>query len=87
MSVRVPRRGTGAESPVGARKVLSWGWSEGVTVSGVIRGSTREGRNLVEKATPFNISTREVWEAYKRVTANQGAAGVDGQASEEFERD
>ena len=63
MSVRVPRRGTGAESPVVAQKVLEWGGSEGVTVSGCIRGSTREGRNLVEKAKPCNISKREVWEA------------------------
>jgi group II intron reverse transcriptase/maturase len=41
----------------------------------------------VEKAKPFSISTREVWEAYKRVKANQGAAGVDGQSIAEFERD
>jgi RNA-directed DNA polymerase len=58
-----------------------------VTVAGLIRGSSREGRNLVEKAKPFNMSKREVWEAYKRVKANQGAAGVDGQSIEEFERD
>ena len=37
------------------------------------------------KAKPFCISKREVWEAYKRVKANQGAAGVDGQSIEEFE--
>jgi RNA-directed DNA polymerase len=36
---------------------------------------------------PFSISKREVWEAYKRVKANQGAAGVDGQSIAEFERD
>jgi RNA-directed DNA polymerase len=41
----------------------------------------------VDKAKPFSISKREVWEAYKRVKANQGAAGVDGQSIEEFERD
>src|ERR1700690_3092919 len=37
------------------------------------------------KAKPFDIPKREVWEAFKKVKANQGAAGVDGQSIEEFE--
>jgi RNA-directed DNA polymerase len=36
-------------------------------------------------AKPFDIPKREVWEAYKRVKANQGAAGVDGQSIQDFE--
>src|SRR6266852_4929758 len=48
-------------------------------------GSTSNGRNLVNRAKPFEIPKREVWEAYKRVRANQGAAGVDGQSIAEFE--
>ncbi|MCA1699175.1 MAG: group II intron reverse transcriptase/maturase, partial [Actinobacteria bacterium] len=39
------------------------------------------------KAKPFAISKEVVWEAYKRVKANQGVAGVDGESIEEFERD
>jgi group II intron reverse transcriptase/maturase len=41
----------------------------------------------VNKAKPFSISKWEVWEAYKRVKANRGAAGVDGQSIAEFEED
>ncbi len=41
----------------------------------------------MNKAKPFCISEWEVWEAYKRVKANQGAAGVDGQSLAEFEED
>jgi RNA-directed DNA polymerase len=41
----------------------------------------------VTKAKPYAISKRVVWEAYKRVKANHGAAGVDKQSLEEFEKD
>jgi RNA-directed DNA polymerase len=40
----------------------------------------------MSEAKPFCISKREVWEAYQRVKANKGAAGVDGQSLEDFER-
>ena len=35
----------------------------------------------------FDISKREVWEAYQEVKANKGAAGVDGCSIEDFEKD
>ena len=41
----------------------------------------------MDKAKPWSIPKRLVWEAYKRVKANRGAAGVDDQSIEEFEAD
>ncbi len=39
----------------------------------------------MSKAKPFSISKRVVWDAFKRVKANRGAAGVDGESIAEFE--
>jgi RNA-directed DNA polymerase len=39
------------------------------------------------EAKPYAISKQGVWEAYRRVKANKGAAGVDGQSIEAFEKD
>ncbi len=36
---------------------------------------------------PFGISKRAVWEAYRRVKENRGAAGVDHQSREDFGED
>jgi Retron-type reverse transcriptase len=36
---------------------------------------------------PFQISKREVWEAYQKVKANKGAAGVDRVTIEVFDKD
>jgi len=36
---------------------------------------------------PFNIDKKLVYEAYKAVKSNGGAAGVDGQTIEQFETD
>lgn len=35
----------------------------------------------------FQISKREVWESYKVVKSKKGAAGVDQQSLEDFEKD
>jgi RNA-directed DNA polymerase len=42
---------------------------------------------LKSSGKPFDISKREVWEAYREVKANKGAPGVDGQSLEDFEKD
>lgn len=42
-------------------------------------------RDVGQHAVP--ITKRQVWEAYKRVKANRGVAGVDGQTIEQFEED
>src|SRR5262249_29827104 len=36
---------------------------------------------------PFSIAKKQVYEAYKAVKANKGAAGVDEQSLEQFEAD
>jgi hypothetical protein len=49
------------------------------------------GRNcmseLKSQIKSFDISKREVWEAYLKVKSNQGAPGVDGCTINEFEKD
>ena len=41
----------------------------------------------MDEVKPFDIPKREVWLAFKKVKANQGAAGVDGQTIADFEAD
>lgn len=39
------------------------------------------------KAKSYEIPKPDVWDAYKRVKANRGAAGIDGQSLTAFEKD
>jgi RNA-directed DNA polymerase len=41
----------------------------------------------LKRARSFEISKKVVWEAWKRVKANHGAAGVDGESIADFEKD
>ncbi len=49
----------------------------------------RRGMSRVSEPKPksFEISKWAVWDAYRRVKANKGAAGVDEQSIAEFEQD
>jgi hypothetical protein len=51
-----------------------------------LKANGRQKEPWVE-AKPFDIATREVWEVFKKVRANQGMAGVDGQSIQDFEAD
>ena len=42
---------------------------------------------LKAQGKPFDISKREVWEAFQEVKKNKGAPGMDGVTIEEFESD
>ena len=48
-------------------------------------GQPRSGRNRHHKTKPFQISKHLVFEAYKRIKANKGSAGVDAQSLTDFE--
>ena len=81
-------RHQGTEHLVVAMKSGESGWSEG----GGCReaksvGPTSDGRSLKDKAKPYCILRREIWEAYLKVKSYKGAAGVDEQRIEDFEKD
>jgi RNA-directed DNA polymerase len=68
-------------------EVRESGWSKGGACSGAksVR-PTSNGRSLKDKAKPYCIARTEVLEAYYKVKSNKGAAGIDEQTIEDFER-
>jgi group II intron reverse transcriptase/maturase len=48
-------------------------------------GQPRRGRNRGQETKPFHISKHLVLEAYERIKANKGSAGIDAQSLSEFE--
>ena len=85
--MNVPIRGTGTERPVGATKSGRPDGAKGSRHPACPDGQPREREESSSQAKPFSISKKVVVEAYKRVKANGGAAGVDAESIEAFERD
>lgn len=83
----VPMRGTGAERPVGAEKPGKPGGAKGSRHPACSVRQPQRWEERVGQAKPFCIPKRVVRDAYKRVRANHGAAGVDSESLEAFERD
>jgi RNA-directed DNA polymerase len=79
-----PRDGASRNSD----EVRESGWSEGDACSEArfVR-PTRNGRSRKDQAKPYCILRQEVLEAYYKVKSNKGAAGIDEQTIQEFERD
>ena len=51
------------------------------------RPANQRWEEPVSEAKPFAIPKQLVWDAYQRVKANRGAAGVDGVSLAAFETD
>jgi hypothetical protein len=83
-----PARSSGEASVMGVerRGRLIRGLFARATGRGISLGRRRVGKSgPMDK--PFVIPKQLVWEAYKQVKRNKGAAGVDGVSIEEFEAD
>lgn len=90
MSTRVPMRGTGTEQAVVVEKDRNGSGAKGLPhragVGAAIAGGNTDVRTVQVTVKPLPISKRQVWEVYRQVKANGGAAGIDGQTVEAFER-
>ena len=59
----------------------------GLATQATDHGPTGRQEESVGVAKPFEISKKQVWQAYLAVKSNGGAAGVDEQSIEAFEHD
>ena len=58
-----------------------------MALSGEVADQLGNEDEAVTNPKPYDIPKRRVLEAYRRVKANQGAAGIDGKSLEMFEVD
>jgi group II intron reverse transcriptase/maturase len=77
---------TGADETVVVMKLLQWQWSEGFQSSSFMKMEQLDKRrNPLDKTKPFEISKWVVQEAYEKVKANKGSAGIDRQSIKDFD--
>ena len=78
-----------ADGPVVVTRPGNAGGAKGTGHPGSAGGQLpgQEEPVVESRPKPFVVSKQVVWEAYRRVKANRGAAGVDGQSLREFEQD
>ena len=86
MRSRVPKRGEGADGSVGAVRPGNAGGAKGPDTSALGRSQPAMG-GTAARGKAYDIPKQLVYEAYQRVKANHGAAGVDGQSLAAFEKD
>ena len=86
MRSRVPKRGEGTDGSVVAMKPGNAGGAKGPDTSAPGRGQPAMG-GAAARGKAYDIPKQLVFEAYQRVKANRGAAGVDGQSLTAFEKD
>ncbi len=79
-------RGQGTDGPVLASKPANAGGAKGPDSPADGAGQPAMG-GAGAKGKPYAIPKQLVWEAYLRVKANRGAAGVDGESLAAFEQD
>jgi RNA-directed DNA polymerase len=83
--MKVPMRSIGAEQPVVARKSSKEDGAKGFVSFSFENWSTKR-EELMDKTKPYKIPKTIVWEAYERVKANKGAAGIDDESIADFEK-
>jgi len=79
-------RGAGTDGLVGAMKPGNAGGAKGPDTLAPGRGQPAMGGATV-RGKAYDIPKQLVWDAYQRVKANRGAAGIDGQSLAAFEED
>ncbi len=72
---------------VGAKKPGNAGGAKETGHPDLIDGQLPRQEEPASKSKPFAIAKQVVWEAYRRVKANKGAAGVDEESIAEFEKE